>query len=110
MQLQFDVIQKRFVISAVSREPVLNHEHYYLYNDAVQNVMAVGSYHLSEGHLRILYGDGDKYSAYADVDVSNISWLYLDQTSASVWTHGLNVALGDRVQSISYTEYESLIW
>ncbi len=110
VQLQFDPKRRRFLVSAVSKDPVLDHEHYYLYNEAVQNVIAVGSYHLAKGHLRILYGDGDKYSAFADVDTSSISWLYLNETSASEWTNGLNLALGDRVNSITYTEYESLVW
>ncbi|KAL0049112.1 hypothetical protein WJX82_006790 [Trebouxia sp. C0006] len=110
VQLQFEPKRSRFVISAISKEPVLDHEHYYLYNEAVQNVIAVGSYHLAKGHLRILYGDGDKYSAVADVDLSTVSWLQLNQTDASEWMDGLNVALGDRVNSITYTEYESLVW
>ncbi len=73
-------------------------------------MIAVGSYHLAKGHLRILYGDGDKYSAVADVDLSTVSWLHLNQTDASEWMDGLSVALGDRVNSITYTEYESLVW
>lgn len=110
VQLQFDTRQRRFVISAISKDPVLDHEHYFLYNEAVQNVIAVGSYHLSQGNLRILYGDGDKYSAYADMETSNISWMHLNETAATEWVDGLNVALGDRVNSITYTEYESLVW
>lgn len=110
VQMQFEPKRRRFVISAISKDPVLDHEHYYLYNEAVQNVIAVGSYHLAKGHLRILYGDGDKYSAVADVDLSSVSWVHLNQTSASEWMDGLNVALGDRVNSITYTEYESLVW
>ncbi|KAL0031621.1 hypothetical protein WJX77_010215 [Trebouxia sp. C0004] len=110
VQMHFEPKRRRFVIAAISKEPVLDHEHYYLYNEAVQNVIAVGSYHLAKGHLRILYGDGDKYSAVADVDLASVSWVQLNRTSASEWLDGLNVALGDRVNSITYTEYESLIW
>ena len=110
VQLQFSQERNRFSIAAVSKEPVLNHEHYYLYNEAVENVIAVGSYHLSGGHLRILYGDGDKYSAFADVDTATISWQRLNESSAAEWTDGLGVALGDRVNSITYKEYETLVW
>ncbi|KAL0019247.1 hypothetical protein WJX79_010983 [Trebouxia sp. C0005] len=110
VQMQFEPKRRRFVISAISKDPVLDHEHYYLYNEAVQNVIAVGSYHVAKGHLRILYGDGDKYSAVADIELSSVSWIHLNQTSASEWMDGLNVALGDRVNSITYTEYESLVW
>ena len=108
--LEFDPRWRSFTFTAVSKNPVLDHEEYFLYNEAVQNVIAVGSYHLSGRHLRILYGDGDKYSAFADVSTASIEWLNLNQTSASEWTEGLNVALGDRVNSITYTEYESLVW
>lgn len=110
VQLQFDPLRHRFVVSAISKDPVLDHEQYFLYNEAVLNVIAVGSYHLAGNHLRVLYGDGDKYSAYADIDTAGISWIQLNSTSATHWTDGLNVALGDRVNSITYTEYESLVW
>ena len=108
--LQFDPARRVYFIAAVSKEPVLNHEDFYLYNGAVQNVIAVGSYHLSGRMLRILYGDGDKYSAFADVLTSKITWLHLKGTSAVEWTDGPTMALGDRIESISYTEYESLVW
>ncbi|KAL0046150.1 hypothetical protein WJX82_004061 [Trebouxia sp. C0006] len=110
VQLQFDPARRVYTIAAVSKEPVLNHEDFYLHNEAVQNVIAVGSYHLAGRRLRILYGDGDKYSAFADVHTSKISWHHLNSTSALEWTEGPTVALGDRIESISYTEYESLVW
>lgn len=110
VQMQFDPQHAQFMVSAISKDPVLDHEQYFLYNEAVLNVIAVGSYHLSGRHLRILYGDGDKYSAFADIDIASISWVTLNATSASEWTDGLSVALGDRVNSITYTEYESLVW
>ncbi len=110
VQLQFDPARRVYTIAAVSKEPVLNHEDFYLHNEAVQNVIAVGSYHLSGRRLRILYGDGDKYSAFADVHTSKIRWHHLNSTSAVEWTEGPTVALGDRIESISYTEYESLVW
>ena len=110
VQIQFDPQRGQFMVSAVSKDPVLDHEQYFLYNEAVMNVIAVGSYHLSGKHLRILYGDGDKYSAFADIDIASISWVNLNASSATEWTGGLSVALGDRVNSITYTEYESLVW
>lgn len=110
VQLQSDPVRRVYVIAAVSKEPVLSHEDYILHNDAVENVIAVGSYHLSGRTLRILYGDGDKYSAFADVHTTKIQWAYLNSTSAVEWTQGPTVALGDRINSISYTEYKSLVW
>lgn len=110
VQLQFDPARRVFVVAAVSKEPVLNHEDFYLHNEAVQDVIAVGSYHLSGRHLRILYGDGDKYSAFADVFTSKIKWLQINSTSALEWTEGPTTALGDRIESITYSEYENLVW
>jgi len=110
VQLQFDPARRVFTVAAVSKDPVLNHEDFYLHNVAVQNVIAVGSYHLSGRRLRILYGNGDKYSAFADVHTPKIKWVYFSSTSAMEWTEGPTIALGDRIESISYTEYKSLVW
>ena len=107
--LQFHPERKKFMLSAVSEDAVLDHQDYYLYNQAVLNVIAVGSYHLWEDHLRIFYGDGDKYSAFADVHLSSIVWLRLNATSAAEWESGLDT-LGDRISSITHTEYRSLVW
>ena len=40
-------------------------------------------------HLGILYGDGDKYSAFADIDTDSISWVLLIATSAAERTGGV---------------------
>ena len=110
--MEFDPRHSAFTVSAISKEPVLDHEHYILYNEAqgVGNVIAIGSYHLAGRHLRMLYGDGYKYSAFADIDTASIEWLHLNASSATQWTGGLTVELGDRVNSITYKEYESLVW
>lgn len=110
VQLQFDPVRGRFAVTAVSEEPVLSHEDYHLHNDLVENVIAVGSYHLSGRHLRILYGDGDKYSAYADLHTDRITWVHLNESSAMRWTDGPSLALGDRIRSITYSEYKKLVW
>ena len=107
--LQFDAKRGVFLLSAISKNPVLDHQNYYLYNQAVLNVIAVGSYHVWEDHVRILYGDGDKYSAFADVPLSSIEWVPLNGTSTIRWQSGVDT-LGDRISSITYTDYQSLTW
>ena len=110
--MQFDPARRHFLLTAVSAKPVMTHEDFILHNEAigVENVIAIGSYHLSGSHLRILYGDGDKYAAYTDVEVATIPWVYLNQTSAEEWSGAVDTALGDTIDSITYTEYESLVW
>lgn len=108
--LQFDPPRDVFFVAAVSKEPVLNHEDLVLHNEAVENVIAVGSYHLAGRSLRILYGDGDKYAAFADVHTSKIKWVHMNATSAKQWTEGPTVALGDKLESITHNEYKSLVW
>ena len=110
VQLQFDPARNTFFVAAVSKDPVLNHEDFQLHNAAVENVIAVGSYHLAGRSLRILYGDGDKYAAFADVHTSKIRWMRMNATSAKQWTEGPTVALGDRLESITHKEYKSLVW
>ena len=48
----------------------MTHEDLTLHNEAigVENAIAIGSCHLSGSHLHMLYGDGDKYSAYSHVE------------------------------------------
>lgn len=110
VQLQFDPRHTSFMVHAISRQPVLNHENYNLFNEHVQNVMAVGSYHLANGILRILYGEGDKYAAVADVVILEINWLYCENACAEHWTEGLSVSLGERIHSISHSQYKSMVW
>ena len=110
VQLQFDTKRNNFLVSAVSQVPILNHEDYILYGDHVQNVIAVGSYHLFDGNLRILYGEGDKYAAFVDVNLSDVTWVYLDRSQANDWEEGLGLALGDKIDSITYIQYKSMIW
>ena len=100
------------MLTAVSAKPVMDHENFVLHNEAigVENVIAIGSYHLSGRYLRMLYGDGDKYSAFADVELASIAWVYLNQSSASEWRGALDTALGDKIDSITYKEFESLVW
>ena len=110
VQLQFDPVRSHYAIVAVSKEPVLDHENYHLHNELVPNVIAVGSYHLSGRRLRILFGDGDKYSSFADVHTDKIKWLPVNDTSAVPWMDGPSLALGDRIKSITYNEYKKLEW
>ena len=110
VRLQFDPARRIFIVVAVSTEPVLDHADFHLHNEALQNGLAIGSYHMSSGLLRILYGDGDKYSAYADVHTSSIKWAYLSSTSAVEWISGPTVALGDRTESITYSKFKGLVW
>ena len=44
-------------VTQVSVKPVLTHESFYTYNEFVKNIIAVGSYHLEENTLRILFGE-----------------------------------------------------
>ena len=114
VQLHFDPLRSYYMISAISLEPVLDYNVLYLFNSGLQsginNVIAVGSYHLSGGMLRILYGDGDKYAAFHDVQLSTVQWRFLDQSHTKEWPEGPGLSLGDRIDSITYAQYESMIW
>lgn len=112
VQMQIEAATNTFVISAVSSQPILDHGSFILHNDNedVMNVVAIGSYHEHQGHLRMLFGDGDKYAAYHDVCLSSIMWINLNKNLSSTWTDGLSVELGDKVDSITHAEYTSMVW
>ena len=110
VQLEFDPLASRFVVVAVSDEPVLDHERLLLHKAAVLNVIAVGSYHIHDDNLLILYGEGDKYAAYHEVSLCSINWVHLNTTSVLPWTGGPTVTLGDKMNSITYSDYKSLVW
>ena len=44
-------------VTQVSVKPVLTYESFQLYNEFVENIIAVGSYHLEGKTLRILFGE-----------------------------------------------------
>eukprot|EP00891_Asterochloris_glomerata_P004170 jgi/Astpho2/4170/Aster-05137 len=74
---------KTWQVTQVSLKPVLTYESFHLYNEFVNNSIAVGSYHLEGKTLRILFGDGDKYASWEDVDTATIQFLSLDRADGS---------------------------
>ncbi|DBA66145.1 TPA: hypothetical protein ACH3X2_002620 [Trebouxia sp. C0005] len=96
-----------FSVTAISSKPILSYVDFILYNRAVQNVIAVGSYHYCRSHnsLRVLYGDGDRYAAWADIDMNEVSWVTVsDNMHSRVGEHNSS-QLGDRLGSITQNEY-----
>ncbi|DBA67797.1 TPA: hypothetical protein ACH3X2_001199 [Trebouxia sp. C0005] len=96
-----------FSVTAISSKPILSYVDFILHNRAVQNVIAIGSYHYyrSRNSLRVLYGDGDRYAAWADIDMNEVSWVtVLDSMHSRVDEHNSS-QLGDRLGSITQNEY-----
>ncbi|KAL3156512.1 hypothetical protein ABBQ38_000810 [Trebouxia sp. C0009 RCD-2024] len=112
VQLQYESATQNFVITAISRHPVLSHQSFILHNESpdIMDVIAIGSYHIHQNRLRILFGDGDKYASYEDVCLSSIRWVHLDETSFEHWTEGPTIELGQKIDSITHDEYTKLVW
>ena len=103
VQLRFDLDTDTFVITAVSKRPVLDQDTFVLHSqDNMTPLIAVGSYHVEQDFLRILFGDEEKHAAFEDVCLSSIAWTHLDETFDEPWTDALAFELGNKLQIVAH--------